>query len=773
MKTSLNADDNVEKELRHLVSPNEEEFKLDENQQNSILDALYRCRILDPACGSGAFPMGMLQQMVHIIRRLDEHNEKWERLVTEKAKQETAKAFENKELTDEERKKVIEEITNTFNISKNNPDYTRKLYLIQNCIFGVDIQPIAMMISKLRFFISLICEQDDQVIDFRDVEHNYGINTLPNLETKFVAANSLLTPDVKAFSGDWTNDEKLDKLKDELMELRYRHVTTRTLKDKLKIRTLDDEKRDEINKYILSTRAHADQAKIALLQDQIIHLTHERQLYKGENIVEEYVEVQASLFDEPQKQLSRKDLNKIKRDEIDRQIHTCQAEIAREQAKENIGGFEAAVKQLTEWNPYDQVKSSPFFDPDWMFGVIGGFDIVIGNPPYVSNIAQEDKRIYLSVYGDIAQGQLDLYSVFSFLAIKLSKKDGVNSFIIPDSVIGRSNFEALRKELFKLTIKKWVHINKVFENANVSSLIYVLSNTSNVQEKSFEYIKSKDVDLWIMGQYEQKTIFYSNINKTKYSRVFFVSKEEFDVVSRFLSATERLDGGDFISWRGEEMGKKSNLIQEKKESTSLPIIVGEDVHRYESLNTNKWIDVSNVKKKGYNNVKIVIRQLGDQINATIDTQKHIDIQSVYNICLSSLSNEQDLSILPGILNSHFSDFIYRVLTSDKFEYQRIILDNIREIPVAQNWKKANLIGELAKKVIVNKDKKQADTITLEMQIDILVYLIYGLTHKEIMVIENILPQDSRLNMEEFTYTKWLERYQKNGCLPSEEEMEAL
>ena len=242
LKTGLDADDATESQLRNLVSPSNPEFKLSFKQQDAILEALYHCRILDPACGSGAFPMGMLQQMVHIISRLDTDNVKWQKLITLKATEETAKAYENKELTDEERKKIITDIERSFTNSKNNPDYTRKLYLIQNCIFGVDIQPIAMMISKLRFFISLICEQDENAINFKDVEHNFGIHTLPNLETKFVAANSLLTPDVKKFTGDWTNDEHLDQLKDELMELRYRHVTARSLKEKMKIRTLDDEK---------------------------------------------------------------------------------------------------------------------------------------------------------------------------------------------------------------------------------------------------------------------------------------------------------------------------------------------------------------------------------------------------------------------------------------------------------------------------------------------------------------------------------------------------
>ena len=107
--------------------------------------------------------MGMLQQMVHITRKLE---------------------------------------------SEFDP-YKTKLRIINNCIYGSDIQPIAMLISKLRFFISLICEQDDSTVNFADEENNFGINTLPNLETKFVAANSLLSADIHRYAGEsWTIDRK-------------------------------------------------------------------------------------------------------------------------------------------------------------------------------------------------------------------------------------------------------------------------------------------------------------------------------------------------------------------------------------------------------------------------------------------------------------------------------------------------------------------------------------------------------------------------------------
>ena len=130
--------------------------------------------------------MGMLLQMVHILGQLDPNNEQWKDMMLNNAISETSDAYRT--ATDEERAEIIADIERSFNENINRPDYARKLYLIENCIYGVDIQPIAIQISKLRFFISLVVDQktNNNPVD------NFGIRPLPNLEAKFVAANTLI-----------------------------------------------------------------------------------------------------------------------------------------------------------------------------------------------------------------------------------------------------------------------------------------------------------------------------------------------------------------------------------------------------------------------------------------------------------------------------------------------------------------------------------------------------------------------------------------------------
>ena len=146
-------------------------------EADTLLEAIHTCKILDPACGSGAFPMGMLQKLVYIIHKLDPDNAKWKQLQIDTA----AKIPDSSA-----REAAIAAIERDF--EENEDDYGRKLYLIENCLYGVDIQPIAIQISKLRFFISLVCDQRTN----RNKKDNHGIRPLPNLETKFVAADTLI-----------------------------------------------------------------------------------------------------------------------------------------------------------------------------------------------------------------------------------------------------------------------------------------------------------------------------------------------------------------------------------------------------------------------------------------------------------------------------------------------------------------------------------------------------------------------------------------------------
>jgi len=235
LKTKL--DDKLEENIRELCSYSDRQPFKNEQTIVNLIDALDNLKALDPAVGSGAFPMGMLQKMVHILTKLDPDNSHWQELQLEKAKRESDNVFETK--NKEEREKLLIEINNAFDETINNPDYARKLYIIENSIYGVDIQSIAIQISKLRFFISLVIEQK---ID--KSKPNFGIRPLPNLETKFIAANTLIGIDKD--KSNLFNDEKIKTLEKELKKIRHRLFNAKTPQTKRKLRVQDKELRENI-----------------------------------------------------------------------------------------------------------------------------------------------------------------------------------------------------------------------------------------------------------------------------------------------------------------------------------------------------------------------------------------------------------------------------------------------------------------------------------------------------------------------------------------------
>lgn len=189
--------DTDEEKLKALISwgaDDDELHPLSGIEKEKVVAALANLTILDPACGSGAFPIGILQKVVYMLQQVDEKAELW--LQTQL-----------KSITSPELRRDIED-----KYRNENYDYLRKLGVIRESIFGVDIQTIATEISKLRCFLTLVIEED-----VNDDEPNRGIRPLPNLDFKFVTANSLIgLPESNSTKGLnlFEDTSHIDKLKD-------------------------------------------------------------------------------------------------------------------------------------------------------------------------------------------------------------------------------------------------------------------------------------------------------------------------------------------------------------------------------------------------------------------------------------------------------------------------------------------------------------------------------------------------------------------------------
>ena len=238
--------------LRRLLSYAQEGHDLNGELAGRLITLIEDLKVLDPACGSGAFPMGMLGKLVHVLGKLDPDNAGWKakNRVSLEERLRAARLcpdLSRREAEVEEAEEALRRLDESF-ARGHHADYTRKLYLIEKCLHGVDIQPIAVQIAKLRFFIALVVSQQvDPNLP------NQGITALPNLETKIVAANSLV-PLRRAGENLALRNTRIEEIERELAETARDHFAARTLRSKRKHRLRLGELRDQ-----LATLLEADQ----------------------------------------------------------------------------------------------------------------------------------------------------------------------------------------------------------------------------------------------------------------------------------------------------------------------------------------------------------------------------------------------------------------------------------------------------------------------------------------------------------------------------------
>ncbi|MDP8233333.1 MAG: hypothetical protein P9M06_00815, partial [Candidatus Saelkia tenebricola] len=343
------------------------------------------------------------------------------------------------------------EINDAFDEKINDPDYARKLFLVENCIYGVDIQEIAAQISKLRFFISLIV---DQKVD-KD-KPNFGIRVLPNLETKFVAGNTLIGIEKPKDQLTIFNDNKEVKdLVKELENVRHRLFSAKSPPTKRRLRDKDKEIREELSN-LLEILFNDEVEDVVKNNRRVSELKYYHDMIKRNGSKDNYLKEIA---------VREKELDKIKED----------------YKSEN---HKTAI-QLARWDPYDQNASSPFFDPEWMFGIRDGFDIVIGNPPYGAKISK-------SMFGRLEPFFSKLFCMESAILFiekgrTLLSANGTLTYIVPKALTYASNYKKTRDYLLK-GLSFIVDCGKAFEQVKLEACVFSFkegTNTATYNSVSF------------------------------------------------------------------------------------------------------------------------------------------------------------------------------------------------------------------------------------------------------------------------------------------------
>ena len=648
----------ISENIQILFNDNVECYNSDNKAE--IVNALKSMKILDPACGSGAFPMGALQRIVHLIQKCNG--------VT----------------------------------SDKNSLYSLKLDLIEKCLYGVDIQPIAVQICKLRFFISLICEQDktDSISD------NYGFNPLPNLETKFVAANSLIGMERKSQNDLFSDpDGKIEKKKLEIQEKRHEHFKAPTAEAKAKCRE-DDRK----------------------LRAELANLLEQNKMFAPKD-----------------------------------------------------------AEQLAEWNPYDQNAVSPFFDAEWMFNTAEGFDIVIGNPPYIQ--LQKDSGKLANLYE--AQNYKsfaktgDIYCLFYEKGCNLLNSTGRLCFITSNKWMRAGYGEKLR-DYFAKNVNPKLLVDfagvKVFESATVDTNILLfekgknegktLSCTTTTLTKDglsnlSDFVKQNSCDCSFTTK--ESWVILSPIEQSIKKKIESagIPLKDWDISINYGIKTGFNDAFIISGEKREEILSNCKTKEERKKTDDLirPILRGRDIKRYEYnfadlylINTHNGVKDKNIPRidiKDYPAIKNHLDEYWDKISTRADKGDtpynlrncaymdefnkpkivwgNLNLSATYTLAPAGMMiNAPATMIVPAsesllcILNSKIADYYIRNLGVTRnggyFEYRPMFIE---QLPVPQNIDE-KLFEEFSNKELNNEE-----------EIDRKVYELYGLMDEEIQFLEKM------------------------------------
>ena len=633
----------IEKKLRGLLTYNDKPHEFNEAETEVLIRAIDTLKILDPAVGSGAFPMGVLHRLVFILGKLDPGNVQWKDRQIDRASTIPDPIAQGN---------AIDDIEAAF--ERNELDYGRKLYLIENCIYGVDIQPIATQIAKLRFFISLIV---DQQID--NSQENHGVRPLPNLETKFVAANTLISVEKPAQFTFRTSE--IDRKEKELEEVRRRHFIARTPGTKTKYRVRDAQIRVEIAR---------------LLKD--------------------------------------------------------------------LGFPNETTEKIARWDPYDQNSSADFFDSEWMFNVGDGFDVVIGNPPYV---VSKDKQLR-KIYSESVYGRPNLYGYFIHRVLQdLLANKGTLTFINPRTLLTDAYCSALRAYVLKhsqiSSVLNIVDRRNVFESVLQACIVNSFQNTSIANLIRIKSIFSKEdiSDTNWLEISQDDFLFEQNDDP-----LFIVGNHHriYDIFRKLKTLKSfKTHGLSFTTGKIQQDLYRS-VLGNVPTSVATRLIWAENVQRYCCVEARKRADRIYINAQLERCQSITHDTIIAQRTTAVEQPRRIiahlfspdsfgyPIQAENGTSYLEEAKGIHLKFVLGILNSKFMDFIFRHLNSNTHVAAGEL--NALPFPNSEDSTQESIINLVDQILATKNTNPDTDVSELENEIDQIVYLLYDLTPEEIDIV---------------------------------------
>ena len=670
----------------------------DRQEANNIVNSI---KICDPAVGSGHFLVSALNEMIAVKNDLKILQDR-----TGKRLKEYQVEVVNDELivTDEEGELFDYNPTNKESQRIQETLFHEKQTIIENCLFGVDINPNSVKICRLRLWIELLKNAY--------YKNATELETLPNIDINIKCGNSL----VSRFAIDADLTQALKKSKWTIDSYRIAVETYRNAQNKEEKREMErliaDIKSDFRSEIALND---PKLAKLRKLNGDLFQMTNQQQLF---------------------------DMTKKEQADWDKQI----TQLTQETKK-----LETEIADIKANKIFENAFEWRFEFPEVLndAGEFVGFDVVIGNPPYITVLLGK-KQLY-----DIKEANYykenfktfeykgNTYALFIEKGINLLKQNGVITYIVPNTLLLADTYSFTRKLILeKSNIEELVNCDfKVFDEAEIGgTLIFMISKNEDNKENIFKAIEFKS---YFFEKEIFKYIKQSIYNKIK-SFKFYLDEDKVKIILK--TNFDSIKYGDIVKiYQGIISGDNKKFIaNEKINDNYVKIYRGKDISPFKVKFSNNYILFdkkqlwSNTDEVNFQQPKIISRQTSDTLIGAFDDENYFTLDSTHVHTL--IDNKFELKYLLGLFNSKFIRYIYNLMVQEQgrvFAQVKTIV--LKDIPIKLiNKKEQNKMIVLVDKIIETKRQTdEADTTALEAQIDQLVYQLYELTAEEIAIVEGV------------------------------------
>jgi len=399
------------------------------------------------------------------------------------------------------------------------------------------------------------------------------------------------------------------------------------------------------------------------------------------------------------------------------------------------------AQQLAGWDPYNQNAHADFFDPEWMFGIEGGFDVVIGNPPWGADVDDE-----VSVKQSLnTRKSLDSSEYFILKSFRLFfDENSVLSFVVPKSIIFANSWAVSRDAILSKNILSLGDAGISFEEVNLESSIFIVQNKKPripnlVKVVKFEPLKRFNSTKTLV---ELHPIEQDVMLRTSALIVADISDLAYEAIKKIQHAKEFLENYEREVFRGlylpdqlkeKILGKGKYLYVNKVPDVSMYVI--EKVYK---VNLSEYLSEYGEIIKRLQRDRIIVKVLrGSRLTCAYATKELLTTEKLVNLIV----NPEVLNpyYVLGLLNSKLTSFyLGKALFSDITETSRVMDDcYLNKVPIKRlslNEQKP-IVSRVTKILAAKRANPQADTSPLEREIDQLVYGLYGLTEDEIAIVE--------------------------------------